>query len=234
MVNARRGFTAGALLMVTSLVPLVASAQSATHLNVPVSEFVQLRWQVVADVYGGYMIRDQPPSAPVSHWKVPAGKAFVLTDYSCHLYNGTGGQTEAVEVKRYNTSLDEPFHSTAVVLGPDGGAGISTHLTAGVVVPSGTELMFRQVGTAGGIPTLNNWAMIEGYLVDVPQRTLPGPRGPFNPGSLGPHPRRSTGPAHRAGAGAAVRSADRIEMLRSPGGYFQSGAPRPPKNGGSR
>jgi hypothetical protein len=45
---------------------------------------------------------------------------------------------------------------------------VSTHLTAGVVVASGTELMFRLVGTAGGTPTLNNWGMVEGYLVDAP------------------------------------------------------------------
>lgn len=159
---------AGLGLLSSALLAGCATAPPPTHLNVPVNEFVQLRWQAVQDVYGGYFVRDFPDGTQEQHWKVPQGKQFVLTDYSCHLYNGTAGQTEAVQVKRYNTSLDAPFHWTAVVLGPDGGAGVSTHLTAGVVVASGTELMFRLVGTAGGVPTLNNWGMVEGYLVNAP------------------------------------------------------------------
>lgn len=162
-----RGF-AGLTLVCGALFAGCATAPPSTHLSVPVNELVQLRWQSVLDAHGGYFIRDFPDGTQEPHWKVPPGKLFILTDYSCHLYGGTAGQTEAVQVKRYSTALDAPFHSTAVVLGPDGGAGVSTHLTAGVVVASGTELMFRLVGTAGGVPTLNNWGMVEGYLVNAP------------------------------------------------------------------
>jgi hypothetical protein len=65
-------------------------------------------------------------------------------------------------------SLDAPFHFTTVTLGPDGGGGATIHLTTGVVVGPGTELMFRMVGTQGGVPDINNWALVQGYLVDLP------------------------------------------------------------------
>jgi hypothetical protein len=145
---------------------LLTGCVTTTHLGVTPNQLVQIRWQVVADSYGGYFIRDIPDGTHESHWSVPPGKVFVITDYSFHLYGGTAGQTEAVELKRRNLSLDEPFHFTTVVLGPDGGGGAVTSLTSGVVVNTGTELMFRMRGTTGGTPTLNNWALVEGYLLD--------------------------------------------------------------------
>jgi len=132
---------------------------------------VQLRWQVVLDEYGGYFIRDFGDGTHESHWKVPPDKVFVLTDYSIHLYNGTAGQTEVVDLKRRNRSLDESFHFTVVVLGPDGAGGANTQLTSGVVVGSGTELMFVMRSMQGAKAKLNNWALIEGYLLDEPKIT---------------------------------------------------------------
>jgi hypothetical protein len=146
-------------------------AVKLTHLGVPAKELVQLRWQVVDDVYGGYFIRDFPDGGHESTWKVPDDRILIITDYTFHLIGGTAGQTEALDLKRRNLSLDEPFHFTVVVLGPDGGGGATTHLTSGVVVNSGTELMFAIRGTAGGTPTLNNWALVQGYLLPKEKTT---------------------------------------------------------------
>lgn len=151
------------------------TALSNTHLGVGPEAMVVLEMATGVDGGCGKMKVDFVRVFPdgrsnPSPFRVPPGRALLVTDVDWHYFNGPPSLVVILSVYVENLSnasqRNRVFEST-VRLGADGVGGASERMTTGFLVAGGSRMCLDVVNGSIGNPMRLSKVLIRGYLVNL-------------------------------------------------------------------
>ncbi len=175
-------FTEGGIdvryMYIVLLFGLVVTSRAAdvTHLGVPPGDLVTL--EMTSNVKGGCgeakldFVRLFPDgTSDLAVFRVPEGRALVVTDVDWHYFSGPPGLVIILSVRLENLADPEKRHrvlESPIRLGADGVGGASEHMTSGFLMSSQSRLCVDVINGPIGSPMRLSKVLLRGYLVDEP------------------------------------------------------------------
>ena len=156
------------------VIPHILYAAGLTHVGAQVDDLVTL--QVISGARNGCgpakfdVFRVLPDgTSPADPFRVPEGRALVITELDWYYFNGPPGATAILSVFAENlrdSSKRTPVFQSPVRLGTDGVGGASERMTSGFAISSAGRLCFDLVNGTVGYPVRLSKVLLRGYLVD--------------------------------------------------------------------
>lgn len=169
-----RVFWRSVLAIAMLAMPGCLVAADLTHVGTPVNDLVTL--QVLSGTRNGCgpakfeAVRVLPDgtSGPEG-FRVPEGRAMVITELDWYYVNGPPGMTVVLSVLTENlrdASKRSTVFQSPLRLGADGVGGRSEHMTTGFAVSSSARLCFDVLNGSIGYPMRLSKVLLRGYLIN--------------------------------------------------------------------
>jgi hypothetical protein len=149
-------------------------AGEITHLGVRAEDLIAV--ELAKDVDGGcgkekleFVRLHADGTSSHEGFRIPRGKALVVTDFDWYYSGGTPGQVIILSLIVENISDAAKRRRAAestVRLGADGVGGASVRMTTGFVVSSRARLCAETINGPVGTPMRLSKVLVRGYLVD--------------------------------------------------------------------
>lgn len=175
LVGTRKGAFILHIVLLLGLV-VTSKAGDVTHLGVRPGDLVTL--EMTSDVKGGCgeakldFVRLFPDgTSDLAVFRVPEGRALVVTDLDWHYFSGPPGLVVILSVRLENLADPAKRHrvfESTIRLGADGVGGASEHMTSGFLVSSGARLCVDMINGPIGSPMRLSKVLLRGYLADEP------------------------------------------------------------------
>jgi hypothetical protein len=159
---------------VTFFIPYVLYGRDLTHLGAQVDDLVTL--QVISGARNGCgsgkfdVVRVLPDgTSPADPFRVPEGRALVITELDWYYFNGAPGATVILAVFAENlrdASKRNSVFQSPIRLGPDGVGGASERMTSGFAISSAGRVCVDVLNGAIGYPVRLSKVLLRGYLVN--------------------------------------------------------------------
>jgi hypothetical protein len=152
-------------------------ADGGAHMLVPPADLVTL--EMAANLPSGcgkakldfFRVLPDGTSDP-KPFRVPAGRALVVTDVDWHYHSGAPGLAIVLSVLVQNLGDADKRHravESVVRLGPDGVGGAGVRMTSGFVVSPAARVCVDLINAPTGDPLRLSRVLLRGYLTDQPE-----------------------------------------------------------------